>query len=155
MITLIPTRRNSDDKPTPATGGGLSGLSHVNRKSLTPRPAPSAMLGPSNASLAAGGMGGLGMTTNQIRNAHPPGTSQNHITAMKSQMNNGASFQNAHNTATNKGFPAKRRGIGASLPSTKTMGFSVLMMAIAGGSVFYYKRRSLRDDLAEEEDDSE
>ena len=152
---MIPTRRQSDDKPAPSSGGGLSGLSHVDRKSLAPRPAPSTMLNPSNASLASGNTGGLGMTTNQIRNAHPPGTSQNHITAMKSHMNQGANFQSAHNAATQQGFPAKRRGMGLSKPSSKTVGFAVLMAAVAGGSYFYYNRRSLRDALAEEEDDSE
>lgn len=152
---MIPTRRQSDDKPAPASGGGLSGLSHVDRKSLTPRPAPTTMLNPSNASLASGNTGGLGMTTNQIRNAHPPGTSQNHITAMKRHMNQGANFQSAHNMATQQGFPAKRRGMGLSKPSTKTVGFTVLMAAVAGGSYFFYTRRNLRDALAEEEDDSE
>lgn len=152
---MIPTRRQTDDKPAAVNGGGLSGLSHVDRKSLTPRPAPTAMLNPSNASLASGNMGGLGMTTNQIRNAHPPGTSQNHITAMKKHMNQGANFKSAHNMATQQGFPAKRRGIGLSMPSTKTVGFGVLMLAVASGSYYYYNRRSLRDALAEEEDDSE
>ena len=152
---MIPTRRQSDDKPAPASGGGLSGLSHVDRKSLTPRPAPTTMLNPSNASLASGNTGGLGMTTNQIRNAHPPGTSQNHITAMKRHMNQGANFQSAHNMATQQGFPAKRRGIGLSKPSTSTVGYTLLLLAVTSGSVMYYKRRNLRDLLAEEEDDSE
>ena len=54
-----------------------------------------------------------------------------------------------------EGFPAKRRGLGLHTPSTRTVGFSVLLAAVAGGSYLFYTRRSLRDALAEEEDDSE
>ena len=152
---MIPTRRNSDDKPQAVNGGGLSGLSHVDRKSPTPRPAPTTMLNPPNANLTNGKMGGLGMTTNQIRNAHPPNTSPQHITAMKRHMNQGANFSTAHMKAEQQGFPAKRRGMGLSLPSSSTLGFLAMLTAVGVGSAFYYRKRSLADVFAEEEDDSE
>jgi hypothetical protein len=74
---------------------------------------------------------------------------------MKSQMNNGKNFQDAHNIATNKGFPAKRRGIGLTMPSTKTLGFGAILFSVVGGSYYFYQRRNLRDEMADEEDDSE
>jgi len=152
---VIPTRRKSDDKPQAINGGGLSGLSHVDRKSPTPRPAPTTMLNPPNANLTNGEMGGLGMTTNQIRNAHPPNTGPQHITAMKKHMNRGANFPTAHKKAEQQGFPAKRRGLGISMPSSSTLGFVAMLVAVGTGSALYYRRRSIRDAFSEEEDDSE
>ena len=149
---MIPMKHNEGSKPAQVGGMELSGLGHVSRKGPMPRAAPQNLLHPSNQNLASGGLGG--MTTNQIRNLHPPGTSQNHITAMKSQMNNGKNFQAAHN-AVERNFPAKRRGMGLSIPSSKTLGFGALLFSVVGGSYYFYQRRSLRDEMADEEDDAE
>ena len=95
------------------------------------------------------------MTTNQIRNAHPPNTGPQHITAMKKHMNRGANFPTAHKKAEQQGFPAKRRGLGISMPSSSTLGFVAMLVAVGTGSALYYRRRSIRDAFSEEEDDSE
>jgi len=152
---MIPMKHNDNNKPAQVGGMELSGLGHVSRKGPMPRPAPQNMLSPSNQNLANGNMGGLGMSSNQIRNLHPPGTSQNHISAMQRHMSQGKNFKPAHNLATEQGFPAKRRGIGMSLPSSSTVGLALLLMGVTGGSYYFYQRRNLRDELAEEEDDSE
>jgi hypothetical protein len=150
---MIPMKHDNN-KPAAINGGGLGGLDHVGRKSPMPRPAPANLMNPSNQSLANGLSGGLGMTTNQIRNAHPTGTSQNHISAMKKHMNTGNSFPVAHNSAIKQGFPAKRN-MGLSMPKPKTLGFFLVLSAVATGSAYYYRRRNLADKLADEEDDAE
>ncbi len=54
--------------------------------------------------------GSLGMSKSEIRQKHPPGTSQKHIDAMHKYMKEGNSFQEAHNRAEASGFPAKPLG---------------------------------------------
>tara|TARA_B100001287_G_scaffold172843_1_gene145541 strand:- start:7518 stop:7931 length:414 start_codon:yes stop_codon:yes gene_type:complete len=54
--------------------------------------------------------GSLGMSKSEIRQKHPPGTSQKHIDAMHRYMKEGNSFQEAHNRAEASGFPAKPLG---------------------------------------------
>ena len=46
------------------------------------------------------------MKLQEIRNKHPPGTSQKHLTKMKKYMDEGLSFQQAHNKAEATGAPA-------------------------------------------------
>ncbi len=46
------------------------------------------------------------MKLHEIRNKHPIGTSQKHLTTMKQYMNQGLSFQQAHNKAEATGAPA-------------------------------------------------
>ena len=154
---MIPMKHNDNQKPAASNGGGLSGLDHVARKNPIARAAPANLLNPSNQSLSNGSAGGLGgMSVNQIRNGHPAGTSQNHITAMKSHMNAGSNFPTAHNQATEQGFPAKRRGMGLiAIPKSTTIGFGLALLGVIGGSAYYYRRRTLSDELAELEDDSE
>jgi len=153
---MIPMKHNDNQKPASSNGGGLSGLDHVARKNPMPRPAPANLLNPSNQSLSNGSSGGLGsLSTNQIRNGHPAGTSQNHLAAMKSHMNTGSNFPTAHKQATAQGLPAKRRGIGMSMPKPTTIGFGLALLGVIGGSAYYYRRRNLSDELAEMEDDSE
>ncbi len=149
-------KHNNNSKPAPVSGMDLGGLGHVSRKGPAPRPAPATLLNPSNQSLTSGSVGGLGgMTTNQIRNLHPPGTSSNHINAMKRHMNAGQNFPTAHDMATQQGFPAKRRGMGLSIPSSRTLGFGALLIGVTAGSYYFYQRRNLSDEMADEEYDAE
>lgn len=46
------------------------------------------------------------MKLQEIRNKHPPGTSQKHLKTMKKYMDEGLSFQQAHNKAEATGAPA-------------------------------------------------
>jgi hypothetical protein len=134
---MIPMKHDNN-KPAVINGGGLGGLDHVGRKSPKPRPAPANLMNPSNQSL----VDGLGMTTNQIRNTNPTGTSQNRISPT------------THNRAVTQGFPAKRN-MGLSMPKPKTLGFFLILSAVTTASAYYYRRRNLADKLADEEDDSE
>ena len=54
--------------------------------------------------------GSLGMSKSEIRQKHPPGTSQKHIDAMYRYMKEGNSFEDAHNRAERYDAPAKPLG---------------------------------------------
>ena len=50
------------------------------------------------------------MSADEIRAKHPPGTNEAHINAMHHFMSEGMSFEEAHNLAEKRGFPAKGMG---------------------------------------------
>lgn len=58
------------------------------------------------------GMSGFAgtMSADEIRAKHPPGTNEVHINAMHHFMSEGMSFEEAHNLAEKRGFPAKGMG---------------------------------------------
>ncbi len=82
------------------------------------------------------------MKLHEIRNKHPPGTSQKHLTAMKQYMNQGLSFQQAHNKAEATGapaFPNQNNGLGEAFHTSILLGYPLYI-----GSMVYFSYKLLK-----------
>ncbi len=82
------------------------------------------------------------MKLHEIRNKHPPGTSQKHLTAMKQYMNQGLSFQQAHNKAEATGapaFPNQNNGLGEAYHPSVLVAYP-----LAWGALVYVSYKMLK-----------
>lgn len=100
------------------SGAGISGLfGSSSRNPIRGRNVPLRNPGPAPIYSKAyntkpPGMSGFAgtMSADEIRAKHPPGTNDGHINAMHHFMSEGMSFEEAHNLAEKRGFPAKGMG---------------------------------------------
>ena len=100
------------------SGAGISGLfGSSSRAPIRGRNIPLRNPGPAPVYSKAyntkpPGMSGFAgtMSADEIRAKHPPGTNEGHIRAMHHFMSEGMSFEEAHNLAEKRGFPAKGMG---------------------------------------------